>query len=128
MDTMKAFVAVDKGKYEIRQVPVPVIGDDDILIKLKTAAICGSDVHIYDGSMDPLCGYPVIMGHENAGVIARVGKNVSGRWNVGDRVTSENTVSVCGTCYSCVTGDHVACENRKGMGIGADGILAEYVK
>lgn len=125
---MKAFVAVNRGQFEIRDVPVPAIGDDDILIKLKTAAICGGDVHIYDGAMDPLRGYPITMGHENAGVIAKKGRNVSDRWQIGDRVTSENTLSVCGTCYSCVTGEYVACQNRVGMGIAADGVLAEYIK
>lgn len=127
METMRAFVALERGKYELREVPVPEVGDDDILIRLKTAAICGSDVHIYDGHMDPLCGYPVIMGHENAGIIIKKGKNVPERWQIGDRVTSENTVDTCGTCYACITGDYVACEHRRGMGIGADGILAEYV-
>ena len=127
METMKAFVAVERGRYEIQEVPVPEVGDDDILIKVKAAAICGSDVHIYDGHMDPLCGFPNIMGHENAGVIAKLGKNVDPRWHVGDRVTSENTIDTCGTCYACETGDYVACESRKGMGVGADGCFAEYV-
>jgi threonine dehydrogenase-like Zn-dependent dehydrogenase len=126
---MKAFVALERGRFEITDVPVPEIGDDDILIKLETAAICGSDVHIYKEEMDPLCGYPVIMGHENAGVIAAKGKNVPDElWQVGDRVTSENTVSVCGKCYACKTSDFVACEHRRGMGIAADGVFAEYVK
>lgn len=128
METMRAFVALDRGSFEVRQVPVPEVGDDDILIQVKAAAICGSDVHIYDGHMDPLCGYPVIMGHENAGVIVKKGKNVPDRWKIGDRVTSENTVDTCGTCYACITGDYVACEQRRGMGIGADGCLAEYVR
>lgn len=127
MELMRAFVAVGRGQFELRQVPVPEVGDDDILIRVKAAAICGSDVHIYDGHMDPLCGYPVIMGHENAGVIVKKGKHVSERWQVGDRITSENTVDTCGTCYACITGDYVACENRRGMGIGADGVLADYV-
>ena len=126
-DTMRAFVAVERGRYELREVPVPQVGDDDILIQVKAAAICGSDVHVYDGHMDPLCGYPVIMGHENAGVIVAKGRNVPERWQVGDRVTSENTIDTCGTCYACITGDYVACESRRGMGIGADGCLAEYV-
>lgn len=124
---MKAFVAKARGQFELMEVPVPEIGDDDILIKVKAAAICGSDMHIYDGSMDPLCGYPVIMGHENAGVIEKLGRNVKG-WEVGQRVVSENTVSVCGKCYSCLTGEYVACERRVGMGIAADGVLAEYIK
>lgn len=125
---MKAFVAVERGRYEVRDVPVPEIGDRDILIQVKAAAICGSDVHIFDGSMDPICGYPVIMGHENAGVIVKVGENAPGNWKVGDRVTSENTVYSCGECYSCMIGDYVACETRKGFGIAADGAIAEYIK
>ena len=128
METMKAFVAVARGTYELREVPVPQIGDDDILIQVRTGAICGSDVHIYAQEMDPLCGYPTIMGHENAGVIVKKGRNVSDKWKIGDRVTSENTIEVCGECYACSTGDYVTCEHRKGMGVGADGCFAEYVK
>lgn len=125
---MKAFVAKQRGCYEICDVPVPEIGERDILIKVKAAAICGSDVHIYDGSMDPLCGYPVIMGHENAGEIVKVGEKAPGNWKVGDRVTSENTVTACGECYSCMIGDYVACEKRTGFGVAADGAIAEYIK
>ena len=125
---MKAFLAIDRETHEIRDIPIPEIGDRDILIQMKAAAICGSDVHIYDGSMDPLCGYPVIMGHENAGVIVKIGKDAPGDWKVGDRVTSENTVTVCGKCYSCMTGEYVACEERTGFGVAADGCFAEYIK
>lgn len=124
---MRAFVARGRKDFAVIDVPKPKIGDYDVLVRVKTAAICGSDLHIYDGSMDPLCGYPVIMGHENAGVIEEVGARVKG-WKVGDRVTSENTVSVCGTCYSCRIGEYVACEKRTGFGIAADGCFAEYVK
>lgn len=125
---MKAFVAKQRGCYEVCEVPVPEVGERDILIKVKAAAICGSDVHIYAGEMDPLCGYPVIMGHENAGEIVKVGEKVPGNWKVGDRVTSENTVTACGECYSCMTGEYVACEKRTGFGVAADGAIAQYVK
>ncbi len=125
---MKAFVAKGRNDYQIMDVPMPELGSRDVLVRVKCAAICGSDLHIYDGSMDPLCGYPVIMGHENAGVVEWVGKDAPGGFKIGDRVTSENTVSVCGACYSCQTGDYAACENRKGFGIAADGSFAEYIK
>lgn len=125
---MKAFVARGRNDYEIMDVPMPELGSRDVLVRVKCAAICGSDLHIYDGSMDPLCGYPVIMGHENAGVVEWVGEDAPGGWKVGDRVTSENTVSVCGACYSCQTGDYAACEQRRGFGIAADGSFAEYIR
>ena len=113
---MKAVVLYGKGKTELRDVPVPEIGDGDILLEIKAAGICGGDVHFYDGTMDGLGGYPMVLGHEFAGVIAKAGKNVDPFWKPGDRVVSENTGYACGRCPACQSGNFVSCEHRETLG------------
>lgn len=71
---MKEVVVVEPGKVEIREVPVPELAnEDEVLIQMKAAGVCGSDHHIYHGS-NPCSTYPRIPGHENAGIVAKVGK------------------------------------------------------
>ena len=87
-----------------RDVPVPEIGDDDILVEVKGCGICGGDYKRY---MGPEHGgwykmhLPVITGHEFAGVIAKLGRNVDKYWKVGDRIVSDNTGDACGRCPTC---------------------------
>ena len=125
---MKAVVLYGKGKTELRDVPVPEIGDGDILLEIKAAGICGGDVHFYDGTMDGLGGYPMVLGHEFAGVIAKAGKNVDPFWKPGDRVVSENTGYACGRCPACQSGNLVSCEHRETLGCSMDGGFTKYVK
>ncbi|MEG2074245.1 MAG: alcohol dehydrogenase catalytic domain-containing protein, partial [Angelakisella sp.] len=105
------------GELELRDVPVPAVGDEDILIKVKAAGICGSDLLFYAGQPLPI---PSVIGHEFAGTIEAVGKNVTS-WSVGDRIVSDNTGYACGKCYSCSTGQYLECEHRIGIGYGYDG-------
>ena len=76
--TMNAVVFYDRGKCELRQVPVPEIGDEDILLEVMSAGICGSDMHFYKGEWGPESwsrfGPTMIPGHEFAGIIAKIGK------------------------------------------------------
>jgi len=69
----------------------------------------------------------VVLGHEFAGVVARVGAKVSA-WRPGDRVVSDNTGHVCGVCYSCSIGDYLLCPERRGLGYGMDGGFTKYVR
>lgn len=124
---MKGLVLYECGKTEIREVEKPVCGDKDIIIKVESAAICGGDVHFYNGMLD-LGNYPIIMGHEFAGTIAEMGKDADKYWRVGDRVVSENTYSVCGRCPSCEKGDFVNCAQRRTMGCDEDGAFTQYVR
>lgn len=126
---MKAVVkyGYGKGETEIREVPVPVIGDDDLLIEVKAAGLCGSDIAFDDGHHANLLNPPVVLGHEFSGIVHRTGKNVT-RWKVGDRVVSENTGYVCGECYACSTADFLACPERLGIGYGMDGGFTKYVR
>ncbi|MDO4269499.1 MAG: galactitol-1-phosphate 5-dehydrogenase [Eubacteriales bacterium] len=126
---MKALVVTENSKAEIRDVPVPEIGADDVLVRVKACAICGSDVHGYDGSSGRRRP-PVIMGHEAAGVIERTGGNVTD-YAPGDRVTFDST-EYCGTCYYCRKGMVNLCENRRVLGVSCgeynrDGAMAEYI-
>lgn len=115
------------GETELREVPVPKIGEDDLLIEIKAAGICGSDIAYDNGDHPEHLNCPVILGHEFSGVISKVGKNVKD-WKVGDRVVSDNTGYVCGKCYACTNGQFLSCPDRLGMGYGMDGGFTDYVK
>lgn len=131
-DMMRALVLLDDhGTFEMRDVPVPEIGDDDILVEVKGCGICGGDYKRY---MGPEHGgwykmhLPVITGHEFAGVIAKLGRNVDKYWKVGDRIVSDNTGDACGRCPTCARGNFVNCPQRKCIGVHMDGAFAKYVK
>jgi len=126
---MKAVVkyGYGKGETEIRDIPVPEIGDDDILMEVKAAGVCGSDIGFDDGGHENLLRCPVVLGHEFSGVVAKIGKNVTD-YKVGDRIVSDNTGKVCGKCHACETGNYLVCPERLGLGYGMDGGFTKYVK
>lgn len=124
--TMKALMYLDRGKLELCEVPVPECGDDDIIIEIKAAGICGADMHWASGAFS--AEKPFVMGHEFCGVICQKGKNVSDYWQIGDRVVSDNTGEACGHCSSCAKGDFVRCYKRKTLGCGLDGGFAKYTR
>lgn len=126
---MKALVkyGYGKGETELRDVPVPETGSDDMLIKVKAAGICGSDIAFDAGGHENLLRPPVILGHEFSGVIAEKGDNVKD-WQIGDRVVSENTGYICGKCFACSVSDYLSCPQRLGIGYGMDGGFTSYVK
>src|SRR5947209_1500247 len=126
---MKALVLKEYKQFEFTDVPVPDIGTEEVLIQVKACGICGSDVHGMDGSTGRRIP-PVIMGHEAAGVISKVGPAVTG-WQVGDRVTFDSTI-YCGKCYFCRRGEINLCDNRRVLGVSCGdyrqhGAFAEYV-
>lgn len=108
--------------------PVPVIGDDEVLIKVHVAAFCGSDMHLinWDDWSKKWSSGPFIPGHEICGTIVEVGKNVTER-AVGQRVSCESHIN-CGKCYMCTHGMSQVCENLELFGVGRDGGFAEYTK
>ncbi len=126
---MKAVVKYGFGKHEteIRDVDIPVIGDDDVLLEVKAAGVCGSDIAFDDGGHENLLRPPVVLGHEFSGVVAKIGKNVT-EWQIGQRVVSDNTGKVCGKCYACGVADYLACPSRLGIGYGMDGGFTKYVR
>lgn len=126
---MKAIVKYGYGKYEteVRDVPIPEIGDYDVLMEVKAAGVCGSDIAFDNGGHENLLNPPVTLGHEFSGVVAKVGKNVT-EWKAGDRVVSDNTGKVCGKCYACGVADYLSCPERLGLGYGMDGGFAKFVR
>jgi threonine dehydrogenase-like Zn-dependent dehydrogenase len=126
---MKAVVKYGYGKHEteVREVPIPIIGDDDVLMEVKAAGVCGSDISFDEGGHENLLRPPVILGHEFAGVVAAAGKNVMA-WREGDRVVSDNTGHVCGVCHACSVANFLVCPSRLGLGYGMDGGFARYVR
>ncbi|MEZ3485232.1 MAG: zinc-binding dehydrogenase [Lachnospiraceae bacterium] len=126
---MLALVKYGKGpgETELRDVPIPEIGENDLLIEVKAAGICGSDIAYDNGDHPDHLNCPVVLGHEFSGVVSRVGANVKD-WKVGDRVVSDNTGYVCGKCFACTTGQYLSCPDRKGLGYGMDGGFTDYVR
>ena len=107
---MKALVVIENGLAEMREVKTPDYGADEVLVRVKACAICGSDVHGYDGSSGRRQP-PIIMGHEAAGMIECIGERVT-RYKPGDRVTFDST-EYCGSCYYCRKGMVNLCMHRR---------------
>lgn len=124
---MQALVKTQKGEgfIELREVPEPVISDDEVLIEVKAAGICGTDIHVKHDTFP--YWPPVILGHEFAGEIAQVGAKVDG-WQVGDRVVGEPHTLHCGKCYLCRRGHVQNCPEKRSPGWGIDGAFARFLK
>jgi len=124
MKTMKAQVVEAPNKMVYKDIPVPEIGDDEVLVKVKLCGICGSDWSIFTGkyAAEKL---PLITGHEFWGVVDKVGKNANGL-KVGDRVAVDLCLT-CGSCYFCRRGDGLLCQSFAQLGIHTNGGFAEYV-
>jgi alcohol dehydrogenase/L-iditol 2-dehydrogenase len=115
------------GQVELREVPVPTIGPGEVLLEVKAAGVCGSDIEFWRHSITFPVRTPVIQGHEFGGVIVEVGEGVTD-WHVGDEVVSETAAYICGTCRLCRTGHYNLCPERLGFGYGLDGAFAKYVR
>lgn len=122
-ETMKELVITGPKQYEIREVPVPKPGDGEVLIQMKAAGVCGSDVHQFLGE-NPNAVFPRVPGHENAGVIVAVGKDVK-NIKVGDHVVVDLVVA-CGECPQCKKGRRNVCRTVKARGSAIDGGWREY--
>jgi len=112
---------------ELREVPLPSIGDDDVLLAVGAVSVCGSDVHQAWCTHSWPVNTPVTLGHEFGGTIAALGANVTG-FREGDRVVSETAAVICGQCAMCRSGRYNLCPTRKGFGYGIDGAMAAYVR
>ena len=127
-NTMLAVVKAEAAPgAEIREVKIPGFGRTDVLVKVKVASICGTDLHIYEwdrwaqGRIHP----PLIPGHEFCGEVVAYGNEVTSV-KEGDFVSAEMHVA-CGKCLQCRTGEAHICQNVKIIGVDADGAFAEYV-
>lgn len=127
--TMKALELSEYKKLNLKQVDVPRPAADELLVRVRSVGICGSDIHGYDGSTGRRVP-PVVMGHEAAGEVVETGGEVT-RFAAGDRVTFDSTLN-CGECYYCRRGQINLCVNRRVLGVSCDeyrqnGAFAEYV-
>lgn len=113
---------------EVREVNVPEIGPNEVLVRVRAASICGTDLHIYnwDRWAQRRLRPPLIFGHEFCGHVERVGEKVAAT-KPGDFVSAEMHVS-CGHCFQCLTGQRHICQNVRIIGIDADGCFAEFVR
>lgn len=111
----------------LSEAAVPVNNDDELLIKINKTAICGTDLHIYkwDDWAQKNIKVPMHIGHEFAGEVVAVGKNVRG-FKIGDRVSGEGHIT-CGYCRNCRGGKNHLCRNTKGVGVHLPGCFAEYL-
>lgn len=125
---MKALVKsrAEPGLW-MEEVPMPAVGDNDLLIKVKKTAICGTDVHIWnwDAWSQRTIKVGQTVGHEFVGEIVELGRAVQG-YKVGERVSAEGHI-VCGVCRACRAGKRHLCPNTRGVGVNRDGCFAEYV-
>jgi L-iditol 2-dehydrogenase len=126
---MKALLLKEYMQLEVTDFPEPEIGPDDLLVRVHACGICGSDIHGIDGSSGRRIP-PLVMGHEAAGAVARVGSAVKS-WAPGDRVTFDSMIS-CGKCTFCTAGQRNLCNNRMVLGVSCGdyrrhGAFAEYV-
>ncbi len=126
---MKALVLEEYKKLVIDDVPAPDVAPDDVLVRVKSCGICGSDVHGFDGGSGRRIP-PVIMGHEASGVVDQIGSSVS-RFQIGDRVTFDSMIS-CRRCGFCRRGEPNLCDDRRVLGVSCEdyrrhGAFAELV-
>lgn len=135
-------VAAKPGALEVREAPVPTIRPDEVLIKVRAAAVCGSDLHLFQwdesirGKLNRASDnfkHGVIAGHEFCGHVVEIGSEVgtimddpSVKLEVGDFVSAESHV-VCGKCYQCLQGEKHVCVNDKIIGFDRDGAFAQYI-
>ena len=123
--------AILKKKAEqglwIDEVPIPPVGINDVLIKIKKTAICGTDVHIYnwDAWSQKTIPVPMVIGHEFVGMVEKVGNNVTD-FAPGDIVSGEGHI-VCGRCRNCLAGRRHLCMKTSGVGVNRTGAFAEYL-
>jgi 2-desacetyl-2-hydroxyethyl bacteriochlorophyllide A dehydrogenase len=122
---MKAirFIGI-KQPLQMQEIPIPQIGEWDVLVKVKAAGICHSDAH-YRAGISPVRPVPLTLGHEVAGVVEKIGSQVN-RIRVGDRVALHYNIS-CGDCYHCSTGNDQFCEKVLMLGHYTNGGYAEYI-
>lgn len=125
---MRALVLSENYDLSIKELPIPTINNNEVLIKVKAVGICGSDVHGQDGSTGRRIP-PIIMGHELSGTIEKTCNN--SLFKIGDNVTAHSTI-YCKKCVECESGKYSICKNRKVIGVSCeefkqDGGMADYI-
>ena len=124
---MKGLVKFQEGpgNVEIRDIEMPSPKAGEVLIEVKNAGLCGSDLHILHADIAIPMKPPFVMGHEFSGVVAGVGEGVTA-FKLGDRVVSETAFSFCGKCHLCVSGFYNLCNMRRSLGYWYNGAFTNY--
>ncbi len=125
---MKSLVKLHKEPgIWLKDSPKPEVGHNDLLIKIRKTAICGTDMHIYnwDEWSQNTIPVPMVVGHEYVGEVVEIGQEVTG-FKVGDRVSGEGHIT-CGHCRNCRAGRRHLCRNTQGVGVNRSGAFAEYL-
>jgi D-arabinitol dehydrogenase (NADP+) len=123
MNTMKAVIYDEPGKFEVREVAIPEPGPGEVLLQILVAGVCGTDLHLHAGEFGP--SYPLTPGHEFVGMAVTVGTGV-GEDMIGRPFVVDNTGS-CGGCVECRRARPAHCRNLVAQGVNAPGGFAEYV-
>jgi len=128
-EKMQALVnfSAEPHSVELREIPVPDIGDDDVLFAVQAVGICGSDLHQFTGKQSWKVNYPVVLGHEFSGVIARKGRNVRG-FAEGDRVVSETAAVIDAASPYSRQGLYNLDPHRLGFGYGVNGAMTRFAR
>ncbi len=121
---MKAAVLTDYRKLIWQDAPRPEPRENEVLVRVGYASICGSDMHIFNGDFHPRTRLPMIPGHEFAGVVTKIGPEVR-KVNTGDRVAID-PITWCGKCAACEIGHHPACSSLKLIGVDINGGFGEF--
>ena len=119
--------APEPYSVELREVEIPTIGDDDVLLEVKGVGVCGSDLHQFAGKQSWPVNYPVVLGHEFAGQIAQIGANVRG-FAEGERVVSETAAVIDANSPFARAGQYNLDPNRLGFGYGVSGAMTRWVR
>src|SRR6478672_1029345 len=126
--TMRALAKLSAGPgLELTEMPLPRIGHNDVMIRIRKTAICGTDIHIWnwDDWARKTIPVPMQVGHEYVGEIVAIGEEVKG-FAIGDRVSGEGHIT-CGYCRNCRAGRRHLCRNTFGVGVNRPGAFAEYL-
>ena len=125
---MKALAKLEAGPgLSLIRTRMPKVGHNDVMIKIRKTAICGTDMHIWnwDEWAQKTIPVPMHVGHEYVGEIVKIGQEVRG-FGIGDRVSGEGHIT-CGACRNCRAGRRHLCRNSVGVGVNREGAFAEYL-
>jgi threonine dehydrogenase-like Zn-dependent dehydrogenase len=122
---MKAAILTEYRKFEVKELSIPEIKSDEVLIRIEFASICGSDMHVFNGDFKGRTPVPFIPGHEMAGIVELTGSEVK-HYKAGDRAAIDPLIW-CGKCPACLKGHYPACTSLKLLGIDVDGGFTQYM-
>ena len=123
-ELMKALFITGPGHSELRELPVPEPGPEEVLLRTRVVGMCGSDLNTFRGK-NPMVSYPRIPGHEIAATVEATGEGVPPEWTVGIDVTVSPYTS-CEKCASCRRKRPNACANNRTLGVQRDGAMADF--